>query len=391
MVNPAPSSSALRIFLIAGEASGDLYGGMLVDALRTHASAKGFELDVRGWGGDAMNAAGMKLLTPLDSLNFMGFVEVLRHLPTVASNLRRAVRDIHAFDPHVTVFIDFPGFNMRVQRRLRAAGHTGRRVQWVAPQVWAWNAGRRHALARDTHAVAPLLPFEAPMLKEAGVTVWDEGHPLLDLLHVREAQERRSLALALLPGSRAQELRSLLPVLVQAALEGCRRGKWERHEVVVAGAPGRSLGDYHVARDAGFEVVFGQTHALLSRAQLAWVASGTATLEAALLRTPQVIVYRTSALTYRLAKALAKVAWIGLPNLVLGRAWVPELIQHACTSDNLLDASERVTKDSQLNANFAELAAVLGGSGSVGRLAERVVREAQLTGWSPPPREAPER
>jgi len=102
-------------------------------------------------------------------------------------------------------------------------------------------------------------------------------------------------------------------------------------------------------------------------------------------------VYRTSALTYRLAKALAKVAWIGLPNLVLGRAWVPELIQHACISDNLLDASERVTKDPQLNANFAELAAALGGSGSVDRMAERVVREAQLTGWSPPPREAPER
>lgn len=391
MVNPPSSSSALRVFLIAGEASGDMYGGMLIHALNAHARSQGIELEVRGWGGDAMKEAGMRLLTSLDTLNFMGFAEVLRHLPTVASNLRRAVRDIHAFDPHVTVFIDFPGFNMRVQRRLCARGHTGRRVQWVAPQVWAWKAGRRHALARDTHAVAPLLPFEAPMLIEAGVTVWDEGHPLIDLLPAHDVQAPRDLALALLPGSRAQELRSLLPVLVEAALEGCRQGKWERHEVVVAGAPGRSMREYQAAQDEGFEVVFGQTHALLSRAKLAWVASGTATLEAALLRTPQVVVYRTSELTYRLAKALAKVDWIGLPNLILGRPWVPELIQHTCTMDNLLEASERVTNDPQLDADFHELASALGGSGSVSRLAERLVREAQLTGWSPPPREAPVR
>ena len=361
----------LSVFLVAGEASGDAYGAQLIRELKRECKLRGITLHTVGWGGDAMAGEGMRLLTHIRDVSFMGFWEVAKHLPTILGNLRRAKDEVVRENPDMVITIDFPGFNMRLAKALRNAGHPALRVQWVAPQVWAWKAGRVKQLARDFDAVCPILPFEQETLTRAGVHIWNEGHPLLDLLP-SEGATKRDLALALLPGSRKQELLHHLPVMIQSAQEGAAKGLWTLNDVVIAGAPGRTEEDYVLARDAGIDVRFGQTHDLLSRAQFAWVTSGTATLEAALLGTPHALVYRTSALTYFLAKQFVKVKFIGLPNLLLGREVVPELIQDALKPSSLLELSNLDRSAQQ--RDFDELRSVLGGSGASARMAKQVLR-----------------
>jgi lipid-A-disaccharide synthase len=360
----------LKVFFLAGEASGDAYGAELIRCLKAQCEDRGWTLDAVGWGGDRMEAEGMRLLTHLNQTSFMGFWEVATHLRTILRNLQRAREDVVRETPDVVLTIDFPGFNLRLAEALRKRDDAALRVQWVAPQVWAWKAGRSAKLARDFHAVAPILPFEQPLLKRANVNVWECGHPLLDLLPAHVAAGR-PVSLALLPGSRAQELKHHLEPTIQAAVQGAARGLWKLEDVVVAGAPGRTLGDYAVATEAGLKVVFGQTHELLLRAQRAWVASGTATLEAALLDTPHVVLYRTSTITFQLAKSLAKVEFIGLPNLLLGRRCVPELIQRDLTPEALLKLTQGDLEGQR--QGFAELREALGGSGASARLAEKLL------------------
>lgn len=360
----------LKVFLVAGEASGDAYGARLIEELDALCADRGMTLETVGWGGDAMKAAGMRLLTHCATINYMGFLEVAKHLPNILKNLRRAKDDVVREEPDVVLTIDFPGFNMRLAKWLRQAQHPGLRVQWVAPQIWAWRSGRVHQLRDNFDAVAPILPFEQTHLRKHGVEVWSEGHPLMDLVSGSQSDER-SLALALLPGSRLQEIQHHLPVLLDGALEGAMQGKWSMKNVVVAGAPGRTEDDYALAQEQGVKVVFGQTQDILQRAQVAWVASGTATLEAALLDTPHVVVYKTSAVTYFLAKRLAKVAHIGLPNLLMEQTVVPELIQHDLTADALLDKTEHELGDQR--QAFDTLRERLGGSGAVRRLANRLL------------------
>ena len=311
MVTPRPLAHPrrLKVFMVAGEASGDAYGALLLKELRRTCQDRGWALEAVGWGGDAMQSAGMRLLTHCNTINFMGFWEVAQHLPTILRNLKRAQRDVVAESPDVVVTLDFPGFNMRLARALRSHGHHALRVQWVAPQVWAWKAGRIQKLAEDFDAVAPILPFEAKALSDGGVEVWNEGHPLLDLVAV-PGEEERSLPLVLLPGSRQQELKHHLPVFIQAAHEGASRGLWTLADVVVAGAPGRSLQDYKAATDAGLTVTFGETQHLLAQAQVAWVASGTATLEAALLDTPRLVCAQVHDMRWPNNQS----GYIGLPN-----------------------------------------------------------------------------
>ena len=367
----------LHAFFVVGEASGDVYGAGVIRALRAEVEALGLSFTCTGWGGDAMAEAGMDVLTHCNDINHMGFWEVFKHLPSILGNFKRAQRDIQTAKPDVVVTIDFPGFNMRLAKRLRKAKHPAFRLQWVAPQVWAWKAGRVLALARDFDAVAPILPFELDALESAKVNVWNEGHPLLDVVKPTSSEQAPAYDLVLLPGSRAQELDHHLEVMVDAARRGAAQGLWSMHNVVVAGAPGRAMPDYELATSAGLQVRFGQTQTLLQGAQLAWVASGTATLEAALLDTPHVVVYKTSRLTYALAKRLAQVTHIGLPNLLAGREIVPELIQDRFTATQLLDVSRRGL--SQQKLEFQTLREGLGGPGATRRLAKRLLAQFETT------------
>ena len=373
MVNPRALTNPgrLKVFLVAGEASGDAYGAQLLKDLNVLCSDKGLELDAVGWGGDLMAAEGLRMLNHINEVNFMGFWEVAQNLRTILQNLQLAKNQILREEPDAVITIDFPGFNMRLAKSLRELNHPAMRVQWVAPQVWAWKPNRAKKLARDFHAVAPILPFENSILQRSGVITWNVGHPLLDLIPGENHQERRPIAIALLPGSRKQELKHHLPILVEAAIEGAARGMWSMNDIVLAGAPGRALGDYELALHAGIDVRFGQTHHILKQAQRAWVASGTATLEAGLLDTPHVLVYKTSWLTYQLAKRFARIQHIGLPNILLNQAVVPELIQDGLSADALL-----ATTDSDLDhqvQRFEELRAILGGGGATKRLAHHIL------------------
>ena len=367
----------LHAFFVVGEASGDVYGAGLIRALGAEAEALGLTFSCTGWGGDAMAEAGMDVLTHCNNINHMGFWEVFKHLPSIVGNFKRAQRDIQAAKPDVVVTIDFPGFNMRLAKRLRRAQHPAFRLQWVAPQVWAWKAGRVHDLARDFDAVAPILPFERGALAAAEVDVWDEGHPLLDIVQQASSKQAPAHALVLLPGSRPQELDHHLEVMVDAAQQGAAQGLWSLQNVVVAGAPGQSMSNYKLAAMSGIQVRFGQTQTLLQDAQLAWVASGTATLEAALLDTPHVVVYKTSRFTYALAKRLAQVPHIGLPNLLAGKEIVPELIQDRFTATQLLEASQDELLP-QKHA-FQALRDGLGGPGATQRLAKRLLAQFETT------------
>ncbi len=328
MPTASPRPPVQRIFILAGEASGDAYGGKLVSALR----ARNPEVEIRCWGGEAMEEAGATCLRHYRTLAFMGFWEVLKNAGTIRKLFRECRKEIADFRPDVFVGIDYPGFNLRMARKAKAMGIQTH--HYISPSVWAWKKNRVHAIRRDIDRLHVILPFEKKWYEAEGLDVHWVGHPLLELLpSVTKGDSGDALdksILLLLPGSRQQELDHMLPIMVEAARS------LPAFKPVIAGAPGRTIEDYRQASEAGIEIVFGQTRALMQSASAGLITSGTATLEAALLGLPHIICYRTSPLTFALAKALVKTQWIGLPNLLLERNAVTERIQEACRPAQLV-------------------------------------------------------
>lgn len=324
----SPRPPVQRIFILAGEASGDAYGGKLVSALR----ARNPEVEIRCWGGEAMEEAGATCLRHYRTLAFMGFWEVLKNAGTIRKLFRECRKEIADFRPDVFVGIDYPGFNLRMARKAKAMGIQTH--HYISPSVWAWKKNRVHAIRRDIDRLHVILPFEKKWYDAEGLNVHWVGHPLLELLPAASKGDSGDALdksiLLLLPGSRQQELDHMLPIMVEAARS------LPAFKPVIAGAPGRTIEDYRQASEAGIEIVFGQTRALMQSASAGLITSGTATLEAALLGLPHIICYRTSPLTFALAKALVKTQWIGLPNLLLERNAVTERIQEACRPAQLV-------------------------------------------------------
>ncbi len=366
----------LKIFVVAGEASGDIYGGLFAEKAL---EIKGVDIQIRGWGGNQMANAGVKVTKYYMELAFMGFVEVVKNLKTIINNLNQCVKEIEEFRPDAVVFIDLPGFNMRVANRLRNKISANdlplntKLYQLVCPQIWAWKSGRIKDLKRDYDCVFPVLPFEDSILKSGGVNSQSMGHPLLDSIlkdKVGKETVKKEKLIALLPGSRKQEIKKILPVCLQAIED------FPDHEVIVAGAPGLEKSDYILAENAGFRVEFGRTREILQRAEAAVVTSGTATLEASLLKVKHVIAYKTSALNFAIAKALVDVDFIGLPNLILGRKAVEELIQRDCNPQKISEELRKALSSSDMEKDFDEIYETLGNGGASKRIAEYVVREA---------------
>jgi lipid-A-disaccharide synthase len=356
------------MFFIAGEASGDIYGGLIAHEMSRLSNIGPIEM--RGWGGDKMTEAGVEVSKHYRELAYMGVWEVATHLGTILGNLKKCWNEIEAFTPDAIVLVDFPGFNMRIaQKAARAKWGDVKIFQVVAPQVWAWKKGRIKSLARDYTAVFPVLPFEHNLLIAGGVQSIYCGHPLLDTLSTNQDETQQvptKPVLALLPGSRKQELHKMLPVLLEVAKQ------FPEMEAVIAGAPGAADTLYIQAREAGVNVVFGQTRNLLKTAKFAVITSGTATLEAALLNTSHVLVYKTSSLTYAIAKLLVNVKFIGLTNLILNREVVPELIQGRCTAGNIAKEIQSLDTSTQGIA-FDELRMSLGHTGASERIAQRML------------------
>ncbi len=370
-----------RVMMIVGEASGDLHASGVIREMRKHHP----DVEVYGIGGDKMVAEGFKLIYHIRELNFMGFVEVIRHLPTIRAVTFTLEQIIRLKRPDVLVLVDYPGFNLRFAKI--AKKHGIRVVYYISPQVWAWHRSRVTQIRKRVDRMLVIFPFEVPFYEKEGVPVEFVGHPLLEVVEStmedRHFRKRFGLdpekpILAVLPGSRRQEIDMILPAMLSAAKAVAReRGM----QVAIGVAPTLEEGYFRTMHATGdVPLVRGGTYDLMHHAAFAMVTSGTATLETALFTTPMVVVYRTSWLTYLIGRLLIRVRNIGLVNIVAGRTIVPECIQHRATARHLAETVMALLEDDgRLASMRRELAAVrdlLGTTGASGRVAEKVMAEA---------------
>ncbi|HVZ77143.1 MAG TPA: lipid-A-disaccharide synthase [Gemmatimonadaceae bacterium] len=361
-----------EILFVAGEASGDLHASGVARELR----ARGAAFALAGIGGDQMRAAGVELIEHAEQLAVMGFVEVLRHVPRHWALLRDLKRRIRSGRVALVVLIDYPGFNMKVAQAAAAAGVPV--LYYITPQVWAWGAGRLDKLARWVTQAAVILPFEEPLLAAHGVRATFVGHPLLDRAAMMpdRAAARAALGfaeadrvLALFPGSRAQEILRHLDDFVGVAHELQRRDP--ALKVIVSVAPTVDLDP----AQCPFPMVRSASFTVLRAADAAMCKSGTTTLEAAVAGCPMVVAYRTSPITYALARRLVKIPHIGLVNVVAGREVAPEFVQDALQPRAVADALAPLLRlrdprrEAMLQA-LAEVRALLGAPGAAGRVAD---------------------
>lgn len=348
-------------------------------------------------GGPAMKAAGFRALHGIEELGVVGLLEVLRHLPRLFGLVRDLAEQAIALRPDVAVLIDVPDFNLRLARRLAAAGIPV--IFYVGPSVWAWRSGRVAAFRRVATKMLVLFPFEVEVWRQAGVDVSCVGHPLLDEIPTK-AVARRPRTVALLPGSRRSEVKRHLSILLEAAQRLRDRGKADRFVIPVA--PSLDAGELQRLVDqssvaSAVELVSSGVdpeprRTAVQEASVALVASGTATLETALLGTPQVILYRVNALSYWLGRLLTKIRFLGLPNLISGRGIVPELLQSDLSPERLSAAAEDVLSNPVPQASaLLELRERLGPGGASAKAADLVmeVLSRRLLPASAPARSEP--
>ena len=370
----------MKYFLIAGEPSGDLHGANLIKGLRKADPAAEF----RFWGGDLMAAAGgvQNLRKHYRETSFFGVVQVLRNLGTIRRQMRECREEVAAWQPDVLILVDYPGFNMKMARWAHARGI--RTFYYIAPKVWASREGRIRALRRDVDRLFVIFPFECDYFPRHGIEPLFEGNPLVDALEARRAAlptpeefrrrnglDRRPI-IALLAGSRRSEIRKNLPLMARLAQ------RFEDWQFVVAGVPWLDRTLYEeAAAGSGIRYVCDQTYEVLLAAEAAVVTSGTATLETALLGTPEVVVYRLPAIEYRCMPLVVRCPWISLVNLNLGRESVAEVLQSNLDTTRaerelraILPGGE---KRERMLADFRELRTVIGGPGASDRVAARMV------------------
>lgn len=364
----------MRYFILAGEASGDLHSAALATALRSLDP----EAEISGWGGDEMAKAGVQILKHYRELAFMGFVEVLRHLPQIMRNFRHAKQQITAFRPDALILTDYPGFNLRMARW---AHNRGIPVHYyISPQLWAWKESRVKIIRRYVDQMYVILPFEKAFYAKHGIEAHFVGHPLAWRIGNLLAQRKQTIRkdptrrIALLPGSRRREIAYMLPVMLEALRN------YEGYQVYVAGAPSIPPQYYYdfIRRAGGRDITltFGYTYQLLQQAEAALCTSGTATLETALFGVPQVVCYKGDTLSYRIARKLIRVPYIAMINLICNRAVVPELIQHDFTSAQLRAGLREILRpDSreEILAGYRELRGLLGSGDPAGRVAAYLV------------------
>ncbi len=368
----------MRYYLVAGEASGDLHGANLILALK----ALDARAEFRAWGGDRMAAAGADLVHHVRELAFMGFWEVAVNLRQIMGLLGEARNDVIRWKPDALILIDYPGFNLRLAGAARKAGL---KVIWyISPQVWAWKAGRVKTLKERVHQLYAILPFEPEFYARYGMTIFYVGHPLLDELQRRRTTQETAGGppqptagdnawIALLPGSRKQELDRMLPIMLDVA----RKFPQERFALAGLGQLGESAYTPAVL-PSNVKLYIDQTYDVLEGARAALVTSGTATLETALFGVPEVVLYRGNAISYFIARRLVSVPFISLVNLVLNRPLIAELLQGQVSGETvereLRSLLEDPAKREQIRNGYAELFHLLGGPGASERVATGIIR-----------------
>jgi lipid-A-disaccharide synthase len=366
----------MKYYIIAGEASGDLHGSNLMKAL----FEKDKDADIRFWGGDLMNAVGGTLVKHYKELAFMGFIEVLMNVSTIFKNISFCKKDIAKFNPDVIIFIDYSGFNLRIAKW--AKSQQFRTNYYISPQVWASRASRVQSIKRDIDAMYVILPFEKEFYKKYNYDVHFVGHPLIDAIanrkQVDEASFRKEYKLSdkpiitLLPGSRKQEISKMLSVMLSVV------DTFKDYEFVIGGAPSQSFEFYkNSIGDKNVSFISNRTYDLLSISNAALVASGTATLETALFKVPQVVCYKGSNISYQIAKRIITLKFISLVNLIMDKEVVKELIQNDFTTQNLTKELSLILEKShqeKLFLDYFELEKKLGGAGASANAADLIVK-----------------
>lgn len=360
----------MKIFFIAGEASGDLHGANLSKAILSLSP----NAQLMGWGGDKMQDAGVKVTKHYKDLAFMGFIEVVMNLNTIMRNFERCKKEIASFQPDTVVMIDYPGFNLRMaewchEKNIRV-------VYYISPQIWAWKQGRIKQIKSFVDEMCVVLPFEKDFYKKLGMDVHFVGHPLLDEINTNREKQSRKKQIALLPGSRKQEILSMLPLMLEVA------GSFKDYDIVIAGAPGQTVEFYRsIISDNSVRIAFGETYDILATSAAGLVTSGTATLEAGIFQMPQVVCYKGNPLSYFIARKLVKIKYISLVNLILDKPAVKELIQFDFNSHNLKSELKSILEDQerkeQIQKDYLALYNKLGGNGASMNTAKIVLKSSK--------------
>jgi lipid-A-disaccharide synthase len=357
----------MKYYIIAGEASGDLHGCNLMKSIYLLDSSA----DIRFWGGDLMQNVGGKLVKHYKDLAFMGFIEVLFHLQTIVNNIKICKSDIASFSPDVIVFIDYPGFNLRIAKWAKSQNF--KTHYYISPQIWAWKESRIKAIKRDIDQIYVILPFEKDFYETKHLfPVEFVGHPLIDAIHNQTPKEVGSFRkenqlndkpiIALLPGSRKQEITKMLSVMLSIVDD------FSEYQFVIAGAPSLpfSFYDNFITHDS-IKFVSNQTYDLLSNSYAALVTSGTATLETALFKVPQLVCYKGNPTSYQIAKRIITLKYISLVNLIMDNEVVGELIQDKCTKITICEELKKILDTSyrqNILTQYDLLEEKLGGSGA---------------------------
>lgn len=356
----------MRYYIIAGEASGDLHGSNLIKELKSQDAAA----DIRAWGGDKMQAAGAMVVKHIRDLAFMGFWEVITNLQTIFSNIAFCKKDILDFHPNVVILVDYPGFNFRLLQFLKE--NKIPIFYYISPQVWAWKENRVHTIKKYVDRLFVIFPFEVDFYKKYGYDVSYHGHPLLDELKDKTIPMAKENMIALLPGSRKQEIKRVLPIYLSII------PNFPQYKFIIAGVSVIEKEFYQkIIADKNCELVIDATYTILQKSTAAIVTSGTATLETALFRVPEVVAYKGNFLSYAIAKQLIKnIRFIAIVNLIMNRAIVKELIQTELTTEKLTTALAAILNPAvqeQLQKDYLELQQQLGGAGASAKIAAEMI------------------
>jgi len=368
----------MKYYIIAGEASGDLHGSNLIKALKKEDTSA----QIRCWGGDLMQQAGGELAKHYKDMAFMGFLEVIKNIPAIFKNIAYCKEDIQNFDPDVIIFIDFSGFNLRIAKWAKAEGY--KTNYYISPQIWASREGRIKKIKRDIDQMYVILPFEKEFYeKKHGYPVQFVGHPLIDAIENTPLQDNQTFReengldpkkpiIALLPGSRKQEVQKMLNVMLSVKKD------FNQYQFVIAGAPSLS-NDFYAPFLEGDEVQFvsNKTYTLLKHSHAAMVTSGTATLETALFGIPQVVCYKGNWISYQIAKHIITLDYISLVNLIMKKEVVKELIQNELTAKNLKKELSKIVDGpdrDRILSDYKLLKEKLGGKGASKLAAQLIVK-----------------
>ncbi len=367
----------MKYYIIAGEASGDLHASNLMKEIKK----KDTKAEFRFWGGDLMQAQGGTIVKHYRDLAFMGFAEVVMNLRTILGNISVAKKDIEAYKPDAVILVDYPGFNLQIAQFVKNLGI--KVYYYISPQIWAWKTGRVHKIKKVVDKMFVILPFEEEFYQRYDYKVEFVGNPLLDSLNnlpvIDEEKFRKDNNLderpiiALLPGSRTQEIKVKLPLMLSVEKD------FPEYQFVVAGAPSQPIENYKKIAGNDLKIVENKTYDLLQISHSALVTSGTATLETALLKVPEVVCYKGNPISYEIGKRIIKnIRFISLVNLIMDKEVVKELIQYDLTYENIkheLNLILNTPKRDQILADYDELYHKLGGIGASERTANLIVND----------------